>query len=76
MSAMQEAKAILSGCLFVPVERIADDASIQSIKHLDSLSFATLVVELERHTGREFDVMELLSLRTVRDIASLLERAR
>lgn len=76
MSALQEAKEILSGCLFVPTERIGDDASLQSIKELDSLSFAAIATELEERLGRPMDPVDLIRLRTVRDLASLLERHR
>jgi acyl carrier protein len=73
---MQEAKEILSGCLFVPIERIGDDVSMQSIKELDSLSFAAITVELEDRVGREIDPVDLIKLRTVRDLAGLIERYR
>ncbi|HYG07942.1 MAG TPA: acyl carrier protein [Stenotrophomonas sp.] len=76
MSALQEAKEILSGCLFVPVDKIGDEAAIQSIKQMDSLSFATVVMELEERAGRQIDPVDLLELRTVRDVARLLERYR
>lgn len=76
MTAMQEAKEILSGCLFVPIERIGDDVSMQSIKELDSLSFAAITVELEDRVGREIDPVDLIKLRTVRDLAGLIERYR
>jgi len=76
VTAMQEAKEILSGCLFVPIERIGDDVSMQSIKELDSLSFAAITVELEDRVGREIDPVDLIKLRTVRDLAGLIERYR
>lgn len=76
MNALDEAKEVLSGCLFIPKEKIGDDASIQSIKQMDSLSFATVVLEIEGRVGREIDAVDLLGLRTVRDIAGLLERYR
>ncbi|MFC3550365.1 acyl carrier protein [Lysobacter cavernae] len=76
MSVLLEAKELLSGCLFIPVEKIDDEATIQSIKEMDSLSFASVVMELEERAGRTIDVMELLELKTVRDVATLLERYR
>lgn len=76
MSTLQEAKDILSGCLFVPTERIGDDDSLQSIKELDSLSFAAIATELEERLGRPVDPVDLIRLRTVRDLAGLLERHR
>ncbi|WP_250065369.1 acyl carrier protein [Stenotrophomonas mori] len=71
-----EAKTLLSGCLFVPVEKIGDDDRLQTIKELDSLSFASIVVELESRIGHPVDPVELLELRSVRDVAGLLERHR
>ncbi|WP_165418530.1 acyl carrier protein [Dyella amyloliquefaciens] len=76
MTALLEAKEILSGCLFVPMERIEDDASMQSIKELDSLSFAAIATELEDRLGRPIDPVDLIKLRTVRDLAVLIERYR
>jgi acyl carrier protein len=76
MSALLEAKDILSGCLFVPVDRIGDDVSLQSIKELDSLSFAAIATELEERLGRPMDPVDLIRLRTVRDLAGLIERHR
>jgi acyl carrier protein len=60
----------------VPTEKIGDDDKLQTIKELDSLSFASIVVELESRAGREIDPVDLLELRSVRDVAALLERYR
>lgn len=76
MTALQEAKELLSGCLFVPAEKIGDDQLLQAIKELDSLSFASVVMELEARAGHEIDPTELIELRSVRDVAQLLERYR
>jgi acyl carrier protein len=76
MNTLLEAKQILSGCLFIPVERIGDDDTIQSIQQMDSLSFAAVLTELEAHVGREIDAEELVGLRTVRDLSGLLEQNR
>ncbi len=71
---IQEAKNILSGCLFIPEEKIDADAEIHSIKGLDSLSFETIILEIERRTGREIDPVELLQMHSVKDLARLLEQ--
>lgn len=76
MSALHEAKEILAGCLFVPIEHIGDDVSMQSIKELDSLSFTAIATELEERMGRPIDPVDLIRLRTVRDLAGLIERYR
>jgi len=75
MSELHAAKELLSGCLFVPVDKIDDDAVLHDLKEMDSLSFATLVLQLEQSVGREIDVMEILDLRSVRDVAALLGKA-
>lgn len=76
MTAMIEAKELLSGCLFVPAEKIGDDDKLQTIKELDSLTFASIVLQLEARTGRQIEPEDLLQLRSVRDVAELLERCR
>ena len=75
MSELQVAKAILSRALFVPEEMIGDDADIGAVKPLDSLDFESLVLEIERHLGAEFDVVHLIGVKSVRDLAAVLEKA-
>lgn len=67
------AKAILSKALFVPIERIGDEADLNTIKPLDSLAFEALVLEIERHTGRDFDVVRLIGVKSVHDLAAVLD---
>ncbi|HEY4254060.1 MAG TPA: acyl carrier protein [Roseomonas sp.] len=76
MNALDAAKDILASCLFVPREKIADDVNIDAIAELDSLTFEMIVLEIEKHTGREVDPMRMLDMRTVRDLADLLEQPR
>jgi acyl carrier protein len=73
---MLEAKELLSGCLFVPIEKIGDDDRLKTIAEMDSLSFASIVVELQDRISRQIDPEELLQLRSVRDVAALLEQPR
>jgi acyl carrier protein len=73
---VEDAKDILAGCLFVPRERIDADADIASIGEIDSLSFEMIVLELQRRIGGDVDPMQLLELRTVRDLAAILEQAK
>ena len=76
MVALDEAKELLSKCLFVPVEKIGDEASISSIKAMDSLTFEALALEVEEHIGREIPPLKLLELKTVRDLAELIGTRR
>jgi acyl carrier protein len=73
MDTLQEAKQILSACLFVPVEKIGDDDDINTVQEMDSLSFGMIVTEVEKRTGRDVDPMRLIELRSVRDLAALLQ---
>lgn len=71
--ALQTAKDILARVLYVPASGIADDAVIADIKPLDSLAFEALMLELDEHGGREVDPTTLIDIKTVRDLARLLE---
>ncbi len=71
---MDEAKDILSACLFIPKEDIPEDATIHSIQGLDSLSFETLVLEIERRKGRPIAAVELVKMNSVKDLAELLRQ--
>ncbi len=73
MDAMNQAKQILSGCLFIPQEKIDDEASIATLGELDSLGFEMIVLEIEKTLGHEVDPMSLLEMRSVKDLARLLE---
>ena len=73
MNSLTIAKKVLAGALFVPEEKISDDTLIDDLAVLDSLSFETLVLELEEETGYEIDPVDLLLIRTVRDLAAIID---
>ncbi|WHS30083.1 acyl carrier protein [Brucella sp. NM4] len=73
MDSLVIAKKILAESLFVPVEKISDDASINDVKELDSLSFEALLLEVEEITDREIDPIKIMQIKTVRDLADLIE---
>lgn len=70
---MEQAKDILSGCLFIPKESIETSADISSLGELDSLTFELIVLEIEKNLGHEVDPVELLEMRSVKDLAQLLQ---
>lgn len=74
MDYLHQAKEILSGCLFLPLEKIPDNAALHDINELDSLAFESIVTEIETRTGRSMETMDLLRLRSVQDLANLLQR--
>ncbi|MCF7647193.1 hypothetical protein KQ944_17790 [Bacillus subtilis] len=71
---LQATKNILAGCLFIPAESIADDASISSLSDVDSLTFELIVLETEKFIGHEADPIALLDMQTVQDMAALLQK--
>jgi acyl carrier protein len=75
MDALETAKDILASCLFIPADKIGDDADIYGLKTMDSVTFETLVLEIEERIGQEVDVVKLLEMRTVRDLAGLIAAA-
>lgn len=72
MNAVETAKDILAQCLFIPADKISDDANIFDLKPIDSVTFETLVLEIENRIGREADIEALMGMRTVRDLAALV----
>lgn len=73
MNGLEEAREILAGCCFIPPEKIDLDAEIGAIGEMDSLAFEMIVMEIEKRTGRAVDPMQLLEMRSVRDLAAVLE---
>ncbi|GEM_PF-999047 len=72
-TSLLRAKTLLSHCLLIPVDHIEDDAEVGDLRDVDSLMFEGIVIEIENTIGTEVDVMDLLQLRTVRDVAKLLD---
>lgn len=69
---LDEAKTLLAGCLFVPVERIGDDTHFAEAGPVDSLNFALIALEIERRIGHDLDPLRLLEMRSARDVALIL----
>lgn len=74
MEYLFKAKEILSGCLFIPIEKISDDASLSDIQQMDSLTFESIITEVETFVGHEVDPVDLLDLASVKDLANLLQK--
>ncbi len=75
MDYLQQSKTILSGCLSVPVERIEADSTLEGLKPgLDSVTFASIMMEVERRVKKEVPAAEWLDLETAADLARILER--
>lgn len=69
---LAQAKGLIADCLLVPMEHISDDAQIGDLRGLDSMMFEGILLAIEEHIGAEIDVMDIVQLRTVRDVAHVL----
>lgn len=75
MDYLLKAKEILSSSLSIPIDQISDDDLIEQINPaIDSVNFATLVMETERFLQKEVPVTEWLELTSVHDLAAILQR--
>ncbi len=72
-NSVEQVKDILSRCLFVPKDKIDDDASVSAINGLDSLTFETIILEIEKLTGKNVDPAKLMDVRTVKELAAVVE---
>lgn len=70
------AREALANALFIPVEKILPSTLITDLKSLDSLTFEGLVLELERLSGAIFAPEDFLNVRTVSDLARIVELRR
>ena len=73
MNAIDEAKALLAKCLHIPLEAIDEHGAISSAAELDSINFEQIVLEIEKCLGHTVDPLKLLEMRSVKDLAALLE---
>lgn len=71
--ALSEAKSIVASCLHIPIESIDDHAAISSVAELDSVSFEHIALEVEKRIGHTVDPIKLLAMRSINDLAALLE---
>jgi acyl carrier protein len=71
----QLVKASIARRAFQPASRISDDTDLGKLA-IDSFALVELLVELEQAHGIRLSVDDLQSLRTVRDLTSLVASAR
>ena len=76
MDTLEETKKILSKVLVLPPEKFTAEQQLLEIEGMDSLAFETIVVEIEDRTGRDVDTAKLLDLKTVQDLANLIQGLR
>lgn len=67
---------IISESLLIPADSIQEDDLIVNLKNIDSLSFEMIVVSIENETDTIISPDSLFAIKTVGDIASLLEKLK
>jgi acyl carrier protein len=67
-------KSVMSSVFHVPVEKIKDDASPDTIESWDSLKHMNLIVALEEEFRTEFNDNEILEMMNYQFILHILRR--
>ena len=74
MDSLLQAKTIIAQALQTSVDKIGDDATIDDVGEMDSVMFAGIVMQVEKLLGKEIDATKWLSLRSVKDLAGIIEK--
>ena len=72
-TALATIQRIIAEALMIPADSIRADDPIANLKNIDSLSFEMIVVSMESASGQSIDPLQLLPLKTVGDLAKLLQ---
>jgi acyl carrier protein len=70
---MDELKATIALALNVPTDQVEDDSSGQTLPQWDSIGHINLVLALENHFKTSFTVEEIMAMRDVATIRTILE---
>jgi len=73
---MDELKAAIASALHVPVDQVAEDSSGRTIPQWDSIGHMNLVLALEERFNTSFTVEEIMAMRDVATIRTILEGKR
>ena len=69
-----KARALLAGALEMEIAALGDDASIETEERWDSLAHLRVIEALEEALGRELDPMTIISVFSLSDIETILNR--
>ncbi|THU01948.1 acyl carrier protein [Lampropedia puyangensis] len=67
---------IISESLLIPADRIALENPIAGLHNIDSLSFEMIIVAMEAESGKSIEPENLMPLKTVGDLADLLNKLK
>lgn len=71
---LEIAQNMLSGCLFIPQDYLKADTQIIAIPGFDSISFETLLAQIEDFIGEDIEYQPIIEIKTVQDLANFLEK--
>lgn len=74
MNYEQLAKSIIAKSLNIPESDIKSTHTINDLKEIDSVEFATIVATIEKHTHKPLSIEDLLTLDTISQLAKILEK--
>ena len=74
MTTLEEARILVADALERPVDEIAPDDALGAVPGWDSLGHMRIVLGLESYLKRMLAADEVISLKSVPDIAALLEK--
>ena len=73
MSNHKKLKTLLSDCFSIPLDQVKDDLTKDDVPSWDSLATVNLVSELESEFDVNFDVSDIVMLRTYQIIVESLK---
>jgi acyl carrier protein len=75
VSSLERTRTVVADVLRVPREELGPDSPLAEVTTLDSLSLAEIASALDESFGIRLPSAELNEVRSVRDLAELVERA-
>jgi acyl carrier protein len=70
---VDELKSTIASALNIPVDKVTDDSSGQTLSQWDSIGHMSLIVALEQRFNTSFTIDEIMAMRDVATIRKVLE---
>ena len=74
MMALEQARKLVAGALDRSVEEVAGDGTVGGVPGWDSLGHMHIVLSLVAALGRSLAPQEILAVKSIADVAALLDR--
>jgi len=71
---MKEIKAIMAKVLSIPIEKINDSTSKDTVEDWDSFNHLILISEIEKQTGIVLTIAETEKIKSYQDLREIIER--